>query len=124
MFVRFINHECDRRSQQKQGVFQVAYDLLRSDLITPEQWCRLNAAVRWFEGHLTIPDRARLNDRAIFWFRADAQNVIRRVWELSRLLRRCEMEVEMIRTVRPGYIIYHDCFQVAAIPFRDTFATR
>ena len=121
MFLRFINPERDRHSQQKRGVFQVAYDLIHADETPLELWCRLDAAIRWFERHLIIPDRSRLNDCAIFWFRRDAHDFIHRVWELSRVLRRCEVEVDLIRTRRPGYIVYQDCIQIAAIPFRDTF---
>jgi hypothetical protein len=121
MFVRFINHERDRYSHQKRGVFQVAYDLIRADAVSFEQWCRLDVAVRWFERHLTIPDRSKLNDRAIFWFKKDAHQLIRRVWDLSHALHSCEVSIELITTFRPGYIVYQDRFQVAAIPFRDTF---
>ena len=31
--------------------------------------------------------------------------------------------VEIVKTRRPGYILYEDDHQVAAIPFRDTFNT-
>jgi hypothetical protein len=124
MFLRFIHRERDRHSQQKRGVFQVAYDLIDADETPLELWCRLDAAIRWFERHLTIPDRSTLNDRAIFWFRRDAHEFIRKVWELSGVLRRCEVEVDLIRTQRPGYIVYQDSTQIAAIPFRDTFFAR
>ena len=121
MFVRFINHERDRHSHQKRGVFQVAYDLIHADAVSFEQECGLLAAVRWFERHLTIPERSKLNDRAIFWFKKDARELIRRVWDLSQALRGCEVPIELVTTFRPGYIVYQDCFQVAAVPFRDTF---
>ena len=38
----------------------------------------------------------------------------------ERLKERYGIEVEIITTTRPGYIVYEDRFQVAAYPFADT----
>jgi hypothetical protein len=124
MFVRFINHERDVCSHQKRGVFQIAYDLIHADEIPLEQWCHLKADVKWFEQHLTIPETSKMDQRAIFWFKTDAQEFIRRVWKLTCVLRVCEVEIEVVRTMRPGYNVYRDDLQIAAIPFRDTFIAR
>ena len=108
-------------SHQRMGVFQVAYQLVDAGEISLEYSCRLELSLWWFERHLTIPDRSKLDRRAIFWFKTDAQECIRQVWRLTRWLRVCEVHAEVVRTVRPGYVVYQDDFQVAAIPFRDTF---
>ncbi|MHC4452784.1 MAG: Clp protease N-terminal domain-containing protein [Planctomycetota bacterium] len=42
-------------------------------------------------------------------------------WELVSILRRNGECVRLIKTRRPGYVLYEDSFQVAATPFRDTF---
>jgi hypothetical protein len=31
------------------------------------------------------------------------------------------VHIELFKTRKPGFLIYEDRFQVAAIPFRDTF---
>jgi hypothetical protein len=121
MLVRFIIQRRDMHSHQRMGVFQVAYELVDSDKISVEWSCHLELSLWWFERHLTIPARSKLDRRAIFWFKTDAQECIRQVWRLTRWLRVCEVNVEIVRTVRPGYVVYQDDFQVAAIPFRDTF---
>jgi hypothetical protein len=122
MLVRFIIQRRDTHSHQKMGVFQVAYEFVDSDEISMEKLCRLKSSLCWFERHLTIPERSKLDPRAIFWFRTAAHECIRRVWSLTRLLEACEVTADMVRTARPGYIVYRDDLQVAAIPFRDTFA--
>ena len=60
--------------------------------------------------------------RAIFWFKPTATEAIRMLWGLAQLLRGHGYHVEMLTTDRPGYIVYEDDLQVAAIPFRDTFS--
>ena len=121
MLVRFIIQRRDMHSLQRMGVFQVAYELVHSDEISMEWLCHLELSLWWFERHLTIPERSKLDRRAVFWFKTDAQECIRQVWRLTRWLRLCAVHVEIVRTVRPGYVVYQDDFQVAAIPFRDTF---
>ena len=70
---------------------------------------------------LAAPDRSKLDTRAIFWFKADAGEVASRVWELAKIVTRRGVGAEIVKTSRPGYIVYEDNLQVAAIPFRDTF---
>jgi hypothetical protein len=41
---------------------------------------------------------------------------------MAALLERCGIPTEMLRTWRPGYVVYEDAYQVVAVPFRDTRA--
>ena len=43
------------------------------------------------------------------------------MWELVTLLRRCDHEVHMVKTTRPGRIVYEDAHQIGADPQRCTF---
>ena len=67
------------------------------------------------------PDRSILRPRAIFWFRWRAEPMIRRFWNLAGVLKELDYEVRILKTARPGYVLYEDDDQVGAIPFRDTF---
>jgi hypothetical protein len=40
--------------------------------------------------------------------------------ESTHLLERHGVRTEVLRTDRPGYVVYEDEYQVAAIPFRGT----
>ena len=105
-------------------MFHVAYDLLADADLTSHEARSLKDALSWFEKNLPVPDRSRLQPRAIFWFKGDAKESARKVWELTELLGDQGRRVEMIRTSRPGALVYEDTYQVAAIPFRDTFQAR
>ncbi len=47
--------------------------------------------------------------------------MIRRFWNLAGVLKELDYEVRILKTARPGYVLYEDDDQVGAIPFRDTF---
>jgi hypothetical protein len=119
MYIRLVVAKIDRHSNQQQGVFTAAYALLDSGELSEADHDELWAHLRWFSSHLPVPQRFD-SDRAIFWFKSDAGEVTRRIWELVHALRRNELQVDLIRTRRPGYILYEDRFQIGAIPFHDT----
>jgi hypothetical protein len=64
---------------------------------------------------------------ALFWFKASVEKEDGELWRnlvaLQGLLNKYDQEVSVIRTVRPGYVVYEDEHQVAAVPFADTFET-
>lgn len=111
----------DLYSHQNSGVFQLAYELYEREELDEGEKHALRIALRWFEKNLPTPDRSRLNARAVFWFKPAAAEVARRVWDLADVVKRNGPGVQIIRTSRPGYVVYEDDLQVAAIPFRDTF---
>jgi hypothetical protein len=88
----------------------------------------LERILGWFDRQLPIPNRFSRSIRrgsspkAICWFKDGAARYIRRVRELAALLERHGVWIEMLRTQRPGYLVYEDEYQVAAVPFRDTGA--
>jgi len=42
------------------------------------------------------------------------------MWEIVQILEAHGIVIDVIRTDRPGYIVYEDEFQIAAEPFKDT----
>jgi hypothetical protein len=120
MYFRVATIEKDSQSHQNAGVFQRAYDLYYGGELGPDEECHLLSLLLWFERNLTLPDRSKLHRRAIFWFKADAGKVARRVWDLALALKEHGPPTEILNTRRPGYIVYEDDQQLAAIPFRDT----
>jgi hypothetical protein len=121
MYVRVATTQKDFGSRQNAGVFRRAYDLFHSGNLEPYDAGRLEVTLRWFERHLPLPDRSKLHPRAIFWFKPSAGMTARRIWQLAAQVREHGSAVEIVKTRRPGYILYEDDHQVAAIPFRDTF---
>jgi hypothetical protein len=85
-------------------------------------------ALRWFNHHLPFPNRFSRSGRrdacgkGICWFRDSAARYIREVRELAVMLEKHGVAVEMLRTSKPGYIVYEDSYQIVAVPFRETRA--
>jgi hypothetical protein len=57
---------------------------------------------------------------AIGWFKDSAHDYLRQMRTVCRVLNEHGIPTEMLTTDRPGYIVFEDTFQVAAVPFSDT----
>lgn len=120
MYIRFAIDQLDPDSTRPQGVFAAAYALGDSKFLSDIDKAQLSSLLGWFSQNLPVP--RKFNRRhAIFWFKSDAEACTRKMWELVLFLQSRSRRVNMLRTRRPGYIFYEDAFQVAAVPFRDTF---
>ncbi len=126
MFVRFVVKHLDPNSGRRQGLFQAAKQLRESDDLSAEDLDSLDEIRGWFNTHLERPSRLSISSRpnkkaqAIGWFKGTARRHIRKMREFQRILESHGVAVEMIKTRRPGYVVYEDRFQIAAYPFRDT----
>jgi hypothetical protein len=123
MYLRFVIPGQDADSRQPQGVFRTAYELLDSGALDRDAFARVRAELDWFVKHLPIPQQ-NIHPRAIFWFRSDAKECTRRIWDLVHLLREHGRVVEMKKTSAPGRIIYRDGLQVGAMPLRPKHKVR
>lgn len=118
MYLRLAALHRDARSGQRRGVLRSAGALFATlDLLREEQ-DELDEICNWFNRHLKVP-RIRV-PQAIFWFKPDARACLDRAWQLAWCLRRHQVHVDLIRTRRPGRVVYEDHQQVAAIPWTDT----
>ena len=96
------------------GTFQCRWMIRESsDLPASVQSC-YRANRDWFNRHLHSP--RHVNPESIFWFRADATECVDRIREMIELYRVAECDVLMQATRDPGYIVYQDENQIAAIP--------
>jgi hypothetical protein len=127
-FIRFAVAARSEHSDQQQGVFQALYTLKRAGALPlhEEEW--FQEITRWFDENLERPSRlawssrANAPERAISWFKLSATEHVSRMRELVALLEHKDIAVEEFRTDKPGYIVYEDAHQVAAIPFtNETF---
>jgi hypothetical protein len=101
-------------------------------LLAPHESAWLREVVGWFEAHLHSPRDAspgwtwrgkpwRRGARApLFWFKAQAREHVQRMQQLIVMLRHHDVPARMMRSARPGEIVYEDGHQVGAVPFRDT----
>jgi hypothetical protein len=104
------------------GVFACAYCLKRTQSLNADQTAILKGILRYLGANLPHPERLH-KSKAIFWFKLQNQDLD--VWNallnLVEFLRLHKVRVEWITTDRPGYVVYEDEWQVAAMPFNDTF---
>jgi hypothetical protein len=65
------------------------------------------------------PDAPRI---AISWLKISATEHVRMMRDPARILTEKGVPVEEVRTGKPGYVVYEDEHQVAAVPFHtETF---
>lgn len=129
MFLRFIVLRTSEASGVRDGLFGTAYDLHNSSSLAADDQHELADLLNWFDSNLTTPDRFnrtkskghyRRNTHGISWLKSGALDHVDRMRRLAALLARQGHATEVLKTDRPGYIIYEDDAQVVAEPFNDT----
>jgi hypothetical protein len=126
--VRFVTPEIHEESHHATGVFQAAYGLLREGKLFEHEVTQVRETLDWFSENLEKPARFtkskppyyRKKQRAISWFRSSATKHLSKLRELVTVLENHQIPVRIIKTTRPGYIVYEDEIQVVSEPFRDT----
>ena|ERR1700690_1257648 len=128
MFLRFVTTDMHEESHQELGVFQAAFRLRDTDMLSDEEAMLFKEIREWFNENLDKPTRFttakppyyRKRQNGISWFKASAREHIGKIQEMVALLKHHDIPVRMIKTARPGYIVYEDDFQVVAVPFADS----
>jgi hypothetical protein len=128
MFVRFVAPFRHRDSHCLTGIFYAACRLYEHGKMCEDEQQRCDDVLNWFNRHLPFPDRFSRSGRrhacgkGICWFKDSAARYIRKVRELAAMLETHGLSVEMLRTSKPGYVVYEDPYQIVAVPFRETRA--
>ncbi len=127
-YLRFVITRLDHESQRRQGLFQALSDLEHADALSPDEQALYDNIYAWFRHHLRKPrnlsrsSKPHARNVALSWFKVTAHEHIRRMHGLASILQSHGVDVDIIRSQRPGYIVYEDDHQVAAEPFRDSGA--
>jgi hypothetical protein len=128
MYIRVAVSARDESSDQPRGIFTELYALERSGKLEAYELQWFHDITWWFNKNLKTPDRLAWSSRpnapkrAISWLKLSAAEHVRRMRELATLLEHKDIAVDEIRTEKPGYILYEDEHQVAAMPFSgETF---
>ena len=125
-YVRFVTGTIDEYSHVRRGVFQAVADLVDNNELPPHELEELQAVRAWFNRYLDAPDRFSRSQKpgaaakAISWYKSSANQHIRHMHTMCRILNENGIPTEMITSSRPGYIVYEDEYQIAAIPFGET----
>jgi len=128
MFIRFVVQVHDPDSGRRQGLFQALSDLENDDVLLPHEQALYDEIYNWFRSNLKKPESLSRSSRphaknvAISWFKDSATQHIAKMHEMSCILGAHGIAVDILRTERPGYVVYEDAYQIAAEPFKETVA--
>lgn len=126
MLIRFVIEKLDPDSGRRQGLFQAAKFLRESGQLSERDHQQLDEIREWFNTNLERPVRLSLSPRphakkqALSWFKDTAATHVGKMREYGEILERYDVHVLMVKTNRPGYVVYEDEYQVCAYPFTET----
>ena len=121
MYTRAVVSVIDDDSGCRTGVLVAGHDLLKKKSLEERDEDHLRGLLGWFNRNVPIPRKKRWKCRAIFWFKGYDGEWVDHFEGLCGFLTRWYGRIDVLETRKPGYFLYEDELQVAAIPFRDTF---
>jgi hypothetical protein len=120
MYVRFVVGTDAENPAWLTGVITMARLLCDEGELHDYESEWLEEIFEWFNHHLPCPPfQKKLRSGewtrdAVSWFRADAKEPLKRIWDLVAILEEHGVAVRLITSERPGKIVYEDEFQVVA----------
>jgi hypothetical protein len=120
MFIRFVIGTLDPRSGRRQSIFEAGRVLRLSGQCRPALE-RLDELRDWFSNPRKSRSRYR-RARIESPSQAGSRTGLSCTSAHARFsaVEAYDIRLEMLRTERPGYIVYEDDHQVVAYPFADT----
>jgi len=127
LYVRFSVTDKDKASGIGMGLFGPMWDLRTKDVLLDHEIEAYESTMKWFARNLTVPKVLAGGNHhnrpgAVSWFKDSATEHINKMRGLAEILESHDIAVTQFTTTRPGRVEYEDQFQIAAVPFRDTFA--
>jgi len=128
MYLRFVLPNRNPDAGVQDGIFQHAYALQRSGYLTGSQDKELLDLLLWMEENLEVPTRFnrtkskgyyRRRTKGISWLKSSASEHVAKMRRIGSILDEHGFFVTMIKSPKPGYIVYEDDHQVVAEPFKD-----
>ncbi|MEZ5471179.1 MAG: hypothetical protein R3E90_05315 [Marinicella sp.] len=127
VFIRFVVEIRDQESHEYKGLFNAMDELLESNELFDWEDKKQEEIYLWFKKNLKVPhvqsseSNYYAKPKAISWFKDSAKQHIEKMRQYAQILQSHEYSVLQLITDRPGKVLYEDDYQIAAIPFADTF---
>jgi hypothetical protein len=120
MFIRFVVGGDAEHHRSLTGIIAEARLLRDKGALNQDQMSRLEEAYAWFNATLPVPPFSSGNwpRDAVTWFRDDAGEAIKKMWEIASLLKEHGVPVRMLRSANPGKILYQDSYQIVVVEWR------
>lgn len=126
-FLRFVVPDRVEGSHHPRGIFSVAYDIASKGELAEYEIDEINAILRWFDKNLATPTSfTRSNNRnltstlGLSWIKSTSNIAVSKLHEMRTILERHGIICEILKTTKPGYVVYEDEHQVVAEPFSST----
>jgi len=123
-YLRFVLEETDQRTGKDKGLFTAAYSALRSMELYEYQEVEIKESLKWLEKHLPVPEKfskkrnaSHKNTHGISWFKPEATETLKQIRRIVAVLQEYGMKIQILKTTRPGYVVYEDDYQIVAEPF-------
>ncbi|MCJ8290906.1 MAG: hypothetical protein HRT58_15360 [Crocinitomicaceae bacterium] len=115
-YLRFVVGIDTESASRQDGLFTELIRLKNNNLLLEYQYEILDNTFKYFNDNLPVPPykRKNLSKEAVAWFKDSATDYIKRMWDLVAILEQNDVNVRILKTEKPGMIIYVDEFQVVA----------
>ena len=124
MFLRFVGTDTDARTGQATGLMTIAYELRNAGVLDVADEAPLLAHLHWIQTEIPIPTRfARRRNgnhketHGLSWVKSEATELIGHLYAIADIAGRHGHTIDILRTGRPGYVVYEDPWQIVAERF-------
>lgn len=121
MFIRFVVGLDDEGHRSLTGLVTEARLLRDAGSLDELQISWLEDTYAWFNANLPVPPfkSRKLPRDAVAWFKDDANEPIKRMWDIASLLKQHGVPVRMLRSANPSNILYEDAFQIVVEEWKE-----
>lgn len=116
MYIRFVVGNEKESIQKQTGLFWELDELNHEGKLEDYQVQMVKQIFKYFNDNLPVPPYSRRNwsTNTFAWFKDSAEEYIGRMWDLVAILEQNDIDVRILKSNKPGMIIYEDEFQVVA----------
>ena len=116
MYLRFVSGIDSESATKQHGLFTEIQSLKDEELLLDYQYKLVQEVFEYFNKNLPVPPykQKNISKNGVAWFKGSATGFIKRMWDLVAILEQNEVNVRIMKTEKPGMILYEDDFQVVA----------
>lgn len=114
-YVRIQGKRLAKNTMHAKGVFSMCMEMIRSEVMDPEDAELYMEIDGWFSENLPWPPQCRNQDPVICWFKTEnSEEMMKMIRPALWLLERYNVPYYLVYTNTPGEIVYEDQYQIVA----------
>lgn len=124
-YIRFTTFIPDPESGRYLGLFQLLGIMEEEGVMSDYEIVWMKNAIEWFDNNLKEPNtfsrsrKKHAKQVGLSWYKSTANEHINKMYELVEILRNHNIQVNILKTNKPGYVVFEDEYQTVAEPFVD-----